>query len=321
MILADKIFTLRKNNNWSQEELAEKLNVSRQSISKWESAQAIPDINRILEMAKLFGVTTDYLLKDDLEKTAYGETDDAAGRKLSVQEVNDYLKDNRQFSRRMALGVFLCVLSPITLIQLTGNAEAIGISDTVGAAVGIAALLLIAAAAVALFIIATTAMRRYEYLQKGEFELEYGAEGIIREKRAAFLKTHTTNIVLGVALCIVCAVPLITAGALNAKESVLVGLVGVLLAIVSIACWLFVSSGVLMGGYSRLLCEGDYTPAAREQEQHQDKIGAIYWPLVVAGYLLWSFLSGNWAFTWVVWPIAGLVFAALTATISAVKKK
>lgn len=321
MILADKILTLRKNNNWSQEELAEKLNVSRQSISKWESAAAIPDINRILEMAKLFGVTTDYLLKDDLEKTVYTETDDAAGRRVTVQEVNDYLKDNRQFARRTALGVLLSILSPIALIELAGNSEAIGITETAAAAIGITALLMIVAGAVALFIFGSTSMKRYEYLQKGNFELEYGAEGIVRERRAAFTKTYTSNIVLGVALCIVCAVPLITAGALDAKESVLIGLVGVLLAIVAIASYLFVSSGVIMSGYNRLLGEGDYTPAAREQEQHQDKIGGIYWPLVVAGYLLWSFLSGKWGITWVIWPVAALVFAALTATISAVKKK
>lgn len=67
MILADKILSLRKNQGWSQEELAEKLNVSRQSISKWESAASIPDIDKILELSKLFGVSTDYLLKDSIK--------------------------------------------------------------------------------------------------------------------------------------------------------------------------------------------------------------------------------------------------------------
>ena len=66
MILADKIIDLRKKNGWSQEELAEQLGVSRQSISKWESAQSVPDMNRILAMSRLFGVSTDYLLKDEL---------------------------------------------------------------------------------------------------------------------------------------------------------------------------------------------------------------------------------------------------------------
>lgn len=59
MILADKIIEERKRIGLSQEELAEKLNVSRQSVSKWEGAQSIPDINRIIMLAEIFGVTTD----------------------------------------------------------------------------------------------------------------------------------------------------------------------------------------------------------------------------------------------------------------------
>ena len=67
MILADKIIDLRKRAGYSQEELAEQLGVSRQSISKWEGAQSIPDMNKILAMANLFGVSTDYLLRDEME--------------------------------------------------------------------------------------------------------------------------------------------------------------------------------------------------------------------------------------------------------------
>ena len=62
MILADKIIEERKKNGWSQEELANKLGVSRQAVSKWESSGSIPDLQRILQMSELFGVTTDYLL-------------------------------------------------------------------------------------------------------------------------------------------------------------------------------------------------------------------------------------------------------------------
>ena len=62
MILADKIIDLRKKNGWSQEELAEQLGVSRQSVSKWESGMSVPDLNKIIAMSELFGVSTDYLL-------------------------------------------------------------------------------------------------------------------------------------------------------------------------------------------------------------------------------------------------------------------
>ena len=64
MILADKIINERKKNGWSQEELADMLNVSRQSVSKWEGAQSVPDLQKILKMAEIFSVSTDYLLKD-----------------------------------------------------------------------------------------------------------------------------------------------------------------------------------------------------------------------------------------------------------------
>ena len=63
MILADKIISLRKKEGWSQEELAEQLGVSRQAVSKWESARSVPDMDKLLTMSRIFGVTTDYLLK------------------------------------------------------------------------------------------------------------------------------------------------------------------------------------------------------------------------------------------------------------------
>ena len=67
MKLSEKIVRLRKINGWSQEDLAEKLNVSRQAISRWEGGTAQPDASNILQLSKLFGVTTDYLLNDEYE--------------------------------------------------------------------------------------------------------------------------------------------------------------------------------------------------------------------------------------------------------------
>ena len=68
MILAEKISTLRKKSGWSQEELAMQLNVSRQSVSKWESASSVPDLDKILQLSQLFGVTVDYLLHEHAEE-------------------------------------------------------------------------------------------------------------------------------------------------------------------------------------------------------------------------------------------------------------
>ena len=68
MLLSEKIMSLRKRTGWSQEELAQQLGVSRQSVSKWESMASMPDIQKIMAMSELFGVSTDYLLKDELEE-------------------------------------------------------------------------------------------------------------------------------------------------------------------------------------------------------------------------------------------------------------
>lgn len=70
MKLSDKLVGLRKSAGMSQEELAEKLNVSRQAISRWEMGTAMPDAVNILQLSKLFHVTTDYLLNEEYESDA-----------------------------------------------------------------------------------------------------------------------------------------------------------------------------------------------------------------------------------------------------------
>lgn len=67
MTLSEKIVSLRKAHGWSQEDFAEKLHVSRQAISRWENGTALPDAQNVLQISKLFGVTTDYLLNEDYE--------------------------------------------------------------------------------------------------------------------------------------------------------------------------------------------------------------------------------------------------------------
>lgn len=63
MNMADRIEYLRKTNGISQEELADKVGVSRQAVSKWENEQSLPDLEKIITMSDYFGVTTDYILK------------------------------------------------------------------------------------------------------------------------------------------------------------------------------------------------------------------------------------------------------------------
>ena len=156
MILADKIIENRKKNGWSQEELADKLGVSRQSVSKWEGAQAVPDMKKILQMSEVFGVSTDYLLRDDIEEShAPEETPVDNGleetvRAVSMEEANAFLEHNEKAARSISTGVMICILSPVILILLGGLAEAekISISENIAGMGGTVILLVMVAAAV-----------------------------------------------------------------------------------------------------------------------------------------------------------------------------
>ena len=128
MILAEKISEERKKNGWNQEELAEKLSVSRQSVSKWESGQSVPDLNRILELARIFGVTTDYLLKDEIEEAenvdGFKSTESSKKlRKVTMEEADEFLRIKTKTSPIIAFGVSLCVASAAPLIALIGLSE------------------------------------------------------------------------------------------------------------------------------------------------------------------------------------------------------
>ena len=134
MILADKIAELRKKNGWSQEELAGQLGVSRQSVSKWESASSMPDLDKILKMSEIFGVSTDYLLKDsngpDEEAIAVATPDtipdpgsDSDVRTVSLEEADTFMNITQDMAAKVAAGVSLCILSPILMILLCGLSD------------------------------------------------------------------------------------------------------------------------------------------------------------------------------------------------------
>ena len=118
MILGDKIMNLRKKAGWSQEELANRLNVTRQSVSKWESAQSIPDLDRVIQLSRIFEVSTDFLLKEELEEPEYLAEEvciDSAEpvRRVSMEEASEYLSLLRETAPKIAAGTFLCIISPI----------------------------------------------------------------------------------------------------------------------------------------------------------------------------------------------------------------
>lgn len=318
MILADKIINERKKNGWSQEDLAEKLSVSRQAISKWESAQATPDLSKVILLAELFGVSTDYLLKDEIEPedaAPLKETTEPGGKRVvTMEEANDYLSTQRQSARTVALGVLLCVLCPALLILLGGLAEYGGsISEGVATAVGMTALFGLVAIGVALFIVTGIRTSRFNVWHTEGFETAYGVSGMVKEKRRAHEHAYTVCLTLGIVLCILAVLPLIVAGAMGVSDRILTVFLSMMFPIIGIGVYLIVRVGVVRGSFTFLLNEIDASPETRKKNKTEETISSVYWCVAVAIYLTWSFLTNDWGKTWIVWPIAGVLFGAVTA--------
>lgn len=325
MILADKIMENRKKNGWSQEELAEKLGVSRQSVSKWESAQAVPDMKKILQLSEVFGVTTDYLLKDEIEELPALESApvdnglEETVRSVSMEEADAFLKSNELAARRVSTGVMMCILSPVMVILLGGLAEAeyIPMSEESGGLIGIVILLLVIAAAVGIFVREGMRGKKYEYLESVDIETEYGVSGMVKEHRDTYAETHSRLLITGIMLCIVSSVPLMIVQITkysNNTDWLPVVSVALLLAMCAVGVKLIVLTCMRQGGFDRLLEEGDYT----RLDKKAGKYDGIYWALATAVYLCWSFVTMRWEFTWIVWPVAGVLFAAYREIMKAI---
>lgn len=324
MKLAEKIMKHRKKKGWSQEELAEHLNISRQSVSKWESGASVPDLDKILRLSEIFKVSTDYLLKDEIEEEENKEEPEPLGeetkpaekkRKISGEEAAAYIKTTVQASRKIAAGVAVCILSPVFLILFAGMAEnhAISVAEDTAGGIGTAVLLLMITGAVVIFIMEGMKLEKYEYIEKEPIILSDETEDMVRKEEEQFYPVYKNSIAMGVAVCIISIVPMIIAGALTSEEIVYIWCVAFFLMMIAVGVFFMVWSGIVYGGYQKLLCEGDYTSEKRRENKRNENLNKVYWSLVTVIYLGISFYTGEWGRTWIIWPCAGILFGAVSA--------
>lgn len=317
MILADKIILLRKKNGWSQEEFAEKMGVSRQSVSKWEGAQSVPELDKILLMARIFGVSTDFLLKDELEEAEYVEEreEDAEGKvcRVSMEEASAYLAMIKETAPKIAFGVALCILSPVTLIFLIGCAEAgkPAVGEGLATGIGLAALILLVAAAVALFVVNGIKLDEYDRWEKEILELEYGVAGMVKERQKQEKEPFVFRLAAGITLCVLSPLPLFLSLAFGEEPFIEIVSVCLLLMMVAAGVFLIVAAALKNEAIEKLLQEGDYTKKAKKQDDKLSPLAGIYWCLVTAIYLGISFYFMNWDRSWIIWPVAAVLFAAI----------
>jgi len=322
MILADKIIRLRKRYGWSQEELAEKMNVSRQAVSKWEGAQSVPDLEKILQLAELFGVTTDYLLKDDIEEEEYTGEEKSTLKKVTLAMANEFIEWRKKASKMIAAATVLCILAIIPLIvaSTTSFRNTLGISEEAAVILGLSVLIIMVAAAVGIYVFCGAKNSPYEFLEKEDFDTEYGVTGLAKEKQKEYRNTYTKSNIIGVCLCVVSPIAVLSSVFMPKNELFGVLMLALMLVIVSVGVACFILAGVRWASYQKLLKEGEYAKSEKKKGK-KEAVDTIYWLAALAVYLGWSFISDDWHITWIVWPIAAIGSAVVTVVCNSLGMK
>lgn len=294
MILAEKITEARKKNGWSQEEMAEKLSVSRQAVSKWESAQSTPDLQKVLRLAEIFGVSTDYLLKDELKSETGTEileyaAEESSVRSVSMEEANAFMEWRRKTGPTLAGAVALCIISPALLIFLAGLSDSHieNISENMATGAGISVLLLLVAAAVVIFVSYSIHGQQYEYLEKERIETAYGVTGLVQERKKDYESTFTRGIAAGVTLCILAVIPMFAAIAFSQPDYIITATVSILLLLVAVGVFFIVRVSTIMEATSSCCRKANIhrkkNDTKRKQKFLQPPTGVLSPPSILYG--------------------------------------
>lgn len=134
---------------------------------------------------------------------------------------------------------------------------------------------------------------------------------MVRERREQYESTFTRNIAIGVVLCILSVIPTIMASVMEVEDYMSGISVGLLLIIVSIGVNILIRADMIKSSYDTLLQEGEYTIEEKHLKKKTGAFSGAYWCLMVAIYLGWSFWTNNWKFTWIIWLVAGVLYAAV----------
>ena len=359
MNLAEKIFNERTKLDLSQEQFAEQMGVSRQAVSKWETGQSLPDLDKIVMMSRVFGVTTDYLLSEEssseemgktsqnmnhtiknqyneeMEHETEGKTDNentlsenSKPRYITDEEAEEYCMVRKKFGKRIGLGVFLCIAG-LAFVQFVEEIfpEIIGYrvsNPDFFENLAAVPFLLLVAIAVPLFIVAGLSMGKYEFMEKANLTFSPDMKKRLQEESEARYRVFTAKIAVGVSLCIIAAIVCVIIEEqtfVNTAQVWISGEMGAfyMLLIIAAAVYLFVTAGIEKSTYDILLQQNEHRPQMKEMKRKEEEskvfeaVSAIYWCIVTAGYLAYSFITFDWGRSWIVWPVAGCLFGAVSA--------
>jgi len=233
---------------------------------------------------------------------------------ISYEEATNYIEDSRATAPKTALGVLLCIISPITLFLLIGLGELnfVNVKEEVLVAAGLVVLISLVATGVSYFIRFSSKLEKYDYLKLNLFELDYKTEQMVRSIQNQDEQTYKSAVSISVVGYILSALPIIITPLLFEVEGLSVISVAVTLIIVALSTYNIINNSGSNEACNVLLQLGDYSVKNKSNKAFQT-VSKVYWCVIVAVYLGYSFITNNWAMSWIIWPVAGVLFGAVKA--------
>lgn len=232
---------------------------------------------------------------------------------VTLPQAEKILHDKMIYGSVTGFGVFLCIMAAAIYILISAGVDnSFSIMEQLSPFPLIPFFVMISFA-VAFFIFSGLQLQKYDYLKK-PFNLDSNVKSYVLGKKERFQTFFILQIIVGVMLCILSPLTIITLHYVNNTNERYYGVgIFLLLTLIAIAVFLFIHAGSIMSSYKELLQEEEYSRQHKENTKFIDAVASIVWPIITAGYLLWSFLTGDWGFTWIVWPVAGILFGAFSA--------
>ena len=319
MSLAEKIAMLRRRHGWSQEDLAERLGVSRQSVSKYEGAQSVHDLNGIVRMSEIFGVSTDYLLKDDGDGNGdfSSDTEKVVGEIVITREMADeFLLIRERTVKLRALAMMLFVWSPAFFIffHSFGCRNPYHVfNEDYASMTGLVVLLLMVAVGISLNSYCSFKEKEYDFLKREPCHSSFAVSEMIRQKREEAGNTAVRMNVASIVMFFAAPVPLLVSSLRDTDfmENLAVSLL-----------LMVVGAGVFLRSFSSGTVETlDMLAGLKHAEKEEDDDGDVgfrhvYWGIVFSVCLVYSWISGNWEEGGLIFIIAWGVRPAFSALCS-----
>ncbi len=331
-MLAEKIYQLRKAKNWSQEDLAAKIGVSRQSVSKWERGEALPDLEQMISLSDIFGVSIDDLIrsnkitedeKEDLQsqaKTTTPQTDQetplTSPNEIDLASAQAYLQVKQVTSQSNAAACFLIIIGSGSFFALQMMADELPTAFWLQI---IAWVILLASMAIASasFMQNQQLSEKYRWIETQPHQLGFQVQEILERDQRANREIWQKQTITGTSLCILSALPLvITSSILDDDLPIAISLLATI-ALISAGVYQLMRSADLKKGY-QILLQGPQASTRWGQSSDDDPefkkdpiwthVQNSYWGLVLVSYLTISFVFRAWAWSWILFVIAPFLF-------------